>query len=69
MADIAQMNREELLAARQQVTDKINLLRSTGYGVRPNVTVRSSERGLLVDLEAILSEIEAELAELDSKSP
>ena len=44
MADTAQMSRNELLAARRQVTDKINLLQSTGYGIRPNFAVRVSER-------------------------
>jgi hypothetical protein len=68
MDDIAQMSREELLAARQQVIDKIDLLRSRGYGARPNTTVRVSERDLLANLDAILNEIDAELAELDTKN-
>jgi hypothetical protein len=68
MADTAQMSRNELLAARQQVTDKIGLLQARGYGIRPDVTVRVSERELLADLHAILNEIDAELAKLDSKN-
>ncbi len=65
MAGPDQMSRKELLAARAKVSLQIERLAYRGYkgttGGDPTVDLRA-------ELDAILQEINTELAELDSKN-
>jgi hypothetical protein len=64
-----QMSREELLAAREQVTLQIDRLSYGGYrtALGTNTGVRDSKIQLMNELQAILAEIDAELGEQGSE--
>jgi hypothetical protein len=71
MADRDQMTREELLAARKRVTLQIESLAYRGYytGLGTNFGVRNSKAEIMIELQTILDEINAELAELKRPPP
>jgi hypothetical protein len=70
MADPDRMSREELLAARERVSLQIERLSYGGYksGNLTNTGVRDTKVELMGELQTILAEIEAELAETEPKS-
>jgi hypothetical protein len=69
MAEPDQMSREELLAARERVATQLDRLwRVTGYGFHAGVPSRAAKVQLRAELQAILDEIDTELAELGSQN-
>jgi hypothetical protein len=70
MADPDQMSREELLETRKRITLQIENLSYRGYytGLGTHAGVRNSKTELLTQLQAILTEIDTELAERDCKN-
>jgi hypothetical protein len=70
MAASDQMSRKDLLEARARVSLQIDRLSYGGYksGNLTNTGVRDPKIELMSELQAILGEINTELAELDSKN-
>jgi hypothetical protein len=69
MAEPEQMTRQQLLAARERDAAQFEQYNTTGgYSVQPGTPRTNTKRELLAELQAILQEIDAELAELDSNN-
>jgi hypothetical protein len=68
MPDANQMSREELLAARQKVSSQLDRLQWQGMAVWQQIGDSDLKKQSEIELKTILEEIEAELAEMDSKN-
>jgi len=67
MVDPDQMSREELMVARQRVTDQIDRLAPRAFANNGSRGAGQQIRDQVAQLQSIITEIDAELAELGPK--